>query len=71
MTTDPVARAALLRAWEEQTKAAATRAAETDWSTAAKINPKDLGFRMGPVMTEEEFKAHCQRTGTKPTIVKK
>lgn len=71
MTTDPAARAAMLRAWEEQAKATAARAANTDWSSVTRVDPKDLGFKMGPMMTEEEFKAHCQRTGTKPTILKK
>lgn len=71
MTTDPDARAAMLRAWEEQAKAAAAMAATTDWSSVPRVDPKDMGFKMGPMMTEEEFKAHCQRTGTKPTILKK
>lgn len=57
-------------AWERQNRAAAAQAATTDWSKV-KVDPKDIAFRMGPIMSEEEFKAHCQRTGTRPTILKK
>ncbi len=66
---DEARREALL-AWERENSKAAKRAATVDWKKAA-FNPKDVGFRMGPMMTEEEFKAHCQRTGIRPTIIKK
>jgi hypothetical protein len=41
-----------------------------DWSKA-NVSPKDVGFKMGPLLTEEQFKAHCQQTGTQPHIFKK
>lgn len=70
-TSERARREALL-AWERQNREAAARAAGVDWKkAAAAVNPKDVAFRMGPVMSEEEFKAHCQRTGIRPTILKK
>ena len=64
------ARREALAAWERQNTAAAAQAATVDWKKAA-VNPKDVSFRLGPMLTEEEFKAHCQRTGIRPTILKK
>lgn len=59
-----------MMAWEHQTREAAAQAASVDWKKT-NVDPKDIGFRMGPIMSEAEFKAHCQRTGVRPTIINK
>jgi hypothetical protein len=41
-----------------------------DWSKA-NVSPKDVGFKMGPMLTEEQFKEYCQQTKTTPHIFKK
>lgn len=41
-----------------------------DWSKA-NIAPKDVGFKVGPMLTEEQFKEYCQQSGTRPHIFKK
>jgi len=39
-----------------------------DWS---KLQPSDIGFKMGRALTEEEMHAHCLQNNIKPTILKK
>ena len=58
--------------WEEQIKKARALAMDSgiDWSKI-NINPAEVGYKMGPIMSEAEFKKHCERTGTKPHILRK
>jgi hypothetical protein len=70
MTTPEQTMREAMMAWERQAREAAVKASAVDWKKT-KVDPKDVGFRMGPMMSEEEFKAHCQRTGVKPTIINK
>lgn len=70
MTTPEQKMREAMMSWERQAQEAAVKASTVDWKKTT-VDPKDVGFRMGPMMSEEEFKAHCQRTGVKPTIIKK
>jgi hypothetical protein len=36
---------------------------ETDWANT-KIDPKDLSFQMGPMLTEDQFKEYMKTTGS-------
>ena len=58
--------------WEQKVKEMTQRtlASGVDWSKA-NVDPKDVGFSMGPMMTEEQFREHCRRTGTTPPVLKK
>lgn len=68
---DTAAREAM-KAWHATTQKAteATKASGIDW-TKTKVDPKDVGFSMGPMLTEEQFRAYCQESGTTPHIIKK
>lgn len=63
-------------AWHELQKQRMHRAQTTDWASmgiddAELANPKNLKVELGPVLTEEQFKAHLKSTGVKnPTIVR-
>lgn len=61
-----------IRQWEARVEAnkEALQQSNIDWSKV-KLDPSQLGFRLGPMLTEAEFKAHCERTGTKPRVIKK
>ena len=58
--------------WEEQIRRSAQAAMQSgiDWGNI-KVAPEDVGYRFGPVLSEEEFKEHCQRTGTTPHVIRK
>lgn len=53
-----------LRAWQKQMAAQTKRATDTDvdWANT-KIDPKDLGVQMGPMLTEEQFKEYMKTQG--------
>lgn len=60
----------LMRQWQAQMQASAVAASQIDWSQV-KVDPKDVSFQMGPMLTEEQFKSYCAETGLKPNIIKK
>ncbi len=62
------AMAAWQREAEEMTRK--TMSSGIDWSKA-NVSPQDVGFKMGPMLTEAEFKEYCRQTGTRPHIFKK
>ena len=66
------AREAALREWQYKTEHGARLARESgiDWSKM-RVDPKDVGVRVGPMLTEAEFKAMQKSSGTKATIVGK
>lgn len=41
--------------------------ATADWS---KLSKNDIGFSMGPALTEEQMKAYCAANGIAPKVVK-
>lgn len=41
--------------------------ATADWS---KLSKNDIGFAMGPALTEEQMKAYCAAKGIAPKVVK-
>ena len=41
--------------------------ATADWS---KLSKNDIGFAMGPALTEEQMKAYCAANGIAPRVVK-
>jgi len=41
--------------------------AAADWS---KLSKDDIGFAMGPALTEEQMKAYCAANGIAPKVVK-
>lgn len=47
-----------------------TRKSDVDWEKA-NIRPEEMTYTFGPLMTEEQFKEHCKKTGIKPTILRK
>ena len=59
-------------AWKAEMAKRARVAAKTqhvDWSKV-KIDPSKLGVEMGPVLTEEQFKAYCESSGVKHHVIK-
>jgi len=48
---------------------AASKLPPIDWKNV-KLDPKSIGVEMGPVLTEEQFKAYCQQTGTRHPVMK-
>ena len=44
-----------------------TNPAAADWS---KLSKNDIGFAMGPALTEEQMKAYCAANGIAPKVVK-
>jgi hypothetical protein len=47
-----------------------TKRSGIDW-TKANVAPKDVSFKMGPMLTEAQFKEYCEQTGTTPHIFRK
>lgn len=47
----------MLNEWDKQLREMKTASERTDWSGTdwSKLNPKDVGVRFGPAMTEEQF----------------
>jgi hypothetical protein len=41
--------------------------ATADWS---KLSKNDIGFAMGPALTEEQMKSYCAANGIAPRVVK-
>lgn len=64
--------AAAARAWAAQVQGAQTRAAGVDWSKVdwSKLTAQDVGVRLGPVMTEEQFKAYRAQSGRNVQVVR-
>jgi hypothetical protein len=58
-------------AWQAELakRAHAAKTQDIDWSKV-KIDPSKLGVEMGPVLTEEQFKAYCEKTGVKHHVIK-
>ncbi len=58
-------------AWQAQMaqRAEDAKTQDIDWSKV-KIDPSQLGVEMGPALTEEQFKAYCESTGTKHHVIK-
>lgn len=42
---------------------------DVDWSKT-KIDPSQLVAEMGPVLTEEQFKEYCKKTGMNHPVLK-
>ena len=51
------------RAWQRETQGMRQAAARKSWTAKelTGINPKDIGVMLGPVLTEEQFKALGKR----------
>lgn len=51
--------------WKAVTDAMKAQSAGVDWSKVdwSKMTASDIGVQMGPVMTEEQFRAYQQRKG--------
>lgn len=60
-------------AWAQEVQDMRARADSVDWSKVdwSKLRPQDIGVRMGPVMTEEQFKAYRAATGGHAHVIKK
>ena len=60
------------RAWAAQVQGMRGRADGVDWSKVdwSKLGAKDVGVHMGPVMTEEQFKAYRERSGRNVHVVR-
>lgn len=59
-------------AWQETVSKRAENMAKgpaIDWANK-KLDPKDLGVEMGPILTEEQFKEYCRTSGTAHTVLK-
>jgi len=42
----------------------------TDWKKT-RVDPKKLGMEMGPILTEDQFRAYCKESGiTRPHVMK-
>ena len=63
---DPLA---AVDAWARQSmKRDGVNWGNVDWT---KLNPKDIGVRFGPALTEEQFREYRSRTGQPVHIVKR
>lgn len=60
------------QAWAAQAQAMRDRAAAIDWSKVdwSKLAAQDVGVRMGPVMTEEQFKAYREQGGRNVHVIR-
>jgi hypothetical protein len=66
-------REAAVKEWQASMEAGVRASQESgiDWSKV-KVDPQDVGVRMGPMLTEEEFKAMwCGKGQKKPHIIAK
>lgn len=62
-------------AWQELQRQRIEQSKKTDWASLIDEDelkdPKNIKVDFGPMLTEEQFKAHLQSTGVKnPTIVR-
>ena len=60
-------------AWQavnaQRATATASQLGHVDW-TKVTLDPKNIGVEFGPALTEEQFRAYCQQTGTKHQVLK-
>jgi hypothetical protein len=58
-------------AWQSEMarRMVAAKTDTVDWSKV-KIDPAQLGVEMGPVLTEEQFKAYCESSGVQQHVIK-
>jgi hypothetical protein len=74
-TRDPDAAMKMAMAWHELQQRRMREGQTVDWASMADDeelkDPKNLKVEFGPVLTEEQFKAHLKATGvTNPKIVR-
>lgn len=59
-------------AWEHMVREMKRASSAADWSGVdwTKLNPRDVGVHVGPMMTEEQFKEYRRRSGAPVRVVK-
>lgn len=70
-TPPPSEQQARAAEWATRTQSMRAAASAVDWSKVdwSKLGAKDVGVRMGPVMTEEQFREYRHRQGAAPVHI--
>lgn len=58
--------------WQKGVQAMKDRSGAVDWSKVdwSGLTAKDVGYKLGPVMTEEQFAEYRKQTGGRVHVVK-